>query len=391
MLDPGRPRSPLLAALALVALLGAACTSNDDGDVAPTPAADTTGTPAPSPTEQTATPQPSPTPTAEPEGRSIAPGGRTSDPAIDALIEALLTADAAALEGRFSGTEARHYDNETRQYQISLVAAWAARLAASERTLYAVTEAHPQQSPSADVDIALAVSENGGEATGWHFRFVLPDRLVDLAIGIEPPRSAVASVTGSYDRFLVLPPLEDLPKPPPGHPLSVRSGDAGVDALIALVEGGDADGLLAAVEYARTLCGADAMPACGSEPPGTEVAALPLRSPRQAPQVREAEYVEGLVRDFLGYQTTLHAVAAVPEGFEPAADHLLILVTESAPFDWESWGLFERDGQVVGVHAPAGAPARPLSASRRPRSAARRRHAGRPRPTIGRRAHRRRA
>ena len=70
----------------------------------------------------------------------------------------------------------------------------------------------------------------------------------------------------------VLPAADELPQPPPGHELSVRSGDAEVDGLIALVEAQDAASLIAAADLGPT-----------SE--------LPVRACRPAVELRDAEYV----------------------------------------------------------------------------------------------------
>ncbi|MDA1061781.1 MAG: hypothetical protein O2895_02570 [Chloroflexi bacterium] len=355
MLDLGRPRPvPLLAALAVAVLLAAACTNDDDATATATATPDAAGTASPSSTERPATAEPSPTPAAEPEGPSIAPDGRTSNPAINALIETLLGADAAALEARLGSVPGRAgFSAGATELRDVPIAEWTARLGAAGRRLYAVTRTDPQQSPPSDIEITLAVSEEARPVEAWRFAF-RKGELVDLVLGISGLPGAVPSVVAFSERFLVLPPLQDLPQPPPGHALSVRTGEAGVDALLALIEAGDADGLLAAVEYASTPCQADALPSCGGEAAGTRVDALPVRAPHFATQMQASADVELLLRELLRHPTTLHAVARVPAGFAPTADHLLIMIIESAPFDWETWGLFERDGTVVGVHRPTG-------------------------------------
>ena len=77
----------------------------------------------------------------------------------------------------------------------------------------------------------------------------------------------------------------------------------------------------------------------------------------QALEVRQPDYIEELMRDLLELETSLHAVAIVPARSVPAADHVVILHVARPPFSSSSWGFFERDGQVVGMHVSPSLPA----------------------------------
>src|SRR5690606_23921462 len=48
--------------------------------------------------------------------------------------------------------------------------------------------------------------------------------------------------------------------------------------------------------------------------------------------------------------SALHAVVEVPDGYLLEAQHLLVFVTQVAPYHWESAGLYEQDGRIVGIH-----------------------------------------
>jgi hypothetical protein len=45
----------------------------------------------------------------------------------------------------------------------------------------------------------------------------------------------------------------------------------------------------------------------------------------------------------------LESVANIPAGFTPAADHVLIFVRQVDRYRWQSEGLFEHDGKIVGI------------------------------------------
>jgi hypothetical protein len=45
----------------------------------------------------------------------------------------------------------------------------------------------------------------------------------------------------------------------------------------------------------------------------------------------------------------LHAVVRLPVGYQPRAEHLILLVTEVNPYRWQTLGVFERDGQITGI------------------------------------------
>ena len=340
------PSLAVLVALLASALL-AAC-SDDDDDSTPTPTESATATASPTETTPTSTATASATATPQPEP-SLAPDGRTGDPAIDGWIEALLTEDSAALVARIPFIEASYYGQVDGEPQFAPFADLAARFAAAERELYAVALRAPGMAPRAEYDITLAVQEAGRDVEGWRFA-ILEDRVVDLTFGHSPPSAAVPSVhAGTYDQFLVLPPSEFLPQPPPAHPISVRSGDDGVDALLSLLEEGDADGLVAAVEWDRTRCAGDGLAPC--EDGEAPIDSLAFRDCTAAWRYFDAGFVESQLRELAGRELSLHAVADVPPGTAgPAVHHSLIVVFEVAPLEWETAALLEREGRIIGIN-----------------------------------------
>ena len=98
-------------------------------------------------------------------------------------------------------------------------------------------------------------------------------------------RPSAVGVAKSFERFIVLSPLEDLAQPTPGYKLRAvrpRTGDADVDQLLA------------------SLWARDRRGAWGG-------------------------------------------------GYLPTASHLLVVVREPSPYDFELMGLLEADGSIVGL------------------------------------------
>ena len=190
--------------------------------------------PAPPLSGATATPQataPAATATTEPFPPAIAPDGRTPDAALNTLIEGLLSDDAGTLEGRFADVEASDSGGEVTENRAVPTSEWTAHLAGAQRSLYTVTTGHPRASPPRDVDVMLSVSIDG-KREGW--RFSIDSCQLIRVVMLDRP-SAVG-VAKSFERFIVLSPLEDLAQPTPGYKLRAvrpRTGDADVDQLLA--------------------------------------------------------------------------------------------------------------------------------------------------------------
>ncbi len=268
----------------------------------------------------------SPSPTSAASGPTIAPDGRTPDPALNALIETLLTDNADGLIQRHGGVFIQEYIPERGLGRRIPATEWAPLLAASQRSLYAVAKGHPQVSPPRDVDVVLTAMRDG-KREGW--RFAVDDgKVVDLYVG-DQPSTLVASVTGTYEQFLVLPPVEDLPKPPVAHSLSTRTGDPSVDSLLDVLGKRDAGGLVARVQYNQ----------------GT----IPEQSCGGRREAFDQDAVQRWIGVFAPQTHSLHAVARLPDGYQPPASHLVIIVVETAPYDWEMIGLLEAEGKVVSL------------------------------------------
>lgn len=294
----------------------------------PTPQAAGTPTPLPS-VLPTATNRPAPT-----GSPALAPGGRTGDPLLDAHIHRLLAAGAAELNGLFPGVAAREQrcDLECRGSDLELQD-WTSRLAGAERSLYAVFTGD-----ESDVEIVIAVRSGGGPAEAW--RFGIDDaRLRDVRIFIDAPPSAAEgplyaarirspSPASQFERFYVLPPQDELPRPPRMHPLSVRPGRPGVDALMATLEARDAVRLRAAF----------------ADPAAPPVRDCETIGPR-VDRTYAATWAEVTARQLGG----IHSVVDVPEGHQPRSDHLVIAFRQIKPYWWVATGILEREGRIVGV------------------------------------------
>ena len=279
---------------------------------------------------------------------SMAPDGRTGDPAIDALIETLVHGNPAALKREFSDIPARQEncipipDNLgacSIEYERVSPAGWIARFASSGRSLYAVADNDP-------VVIAITADTGADSADGWRFG-VRNGRLLDVEFRAgearpELPPGASPSPTYfwsrvlnyapdpayQYEEFLVLPPLEMLPEAPAWYDLSTRSGDAGIDSILALLEARDAEGLQAAFAAPLELTVRD----CRFSDPEDKTAAA-----------------EAWARDTAERATKLHAISNTPEGYHPAAEHVIEVVLEVNPLRWHGTAIMERDGEIVGV------------------------------------------
>jgi hypothetical protein len=274
---------------------------------------------------------------------SFAPDGRSGDPEVDGIIEALLHNDAIQLGQRFpiAGGEETCTQilgqcsvDQSREPNAS----WTARLAGSKRSLYTVVTGN-----STDVEVYLAVDEGtSNRASAWVFG-IQSGRLVTLAIRLsqdapaqaQPDRtylSALAAYAPSpareYQRFYVLPPRDELPRPPAAQPLSVRTGDAGVDRLLALIEQKNGAGL-------TTL-----LPAPGQ---------VLYRECQGEDRALDAKGVALRLGELLPSVAGVHGVALMPQGYEPAAEHLLLFVVQTAPYCWQTLGVFEKDGRLLGL------------------------------------------
>ena len=290
--------------------------------------------PAPPLVQATGTPQPSPEPS--PELPTFAPDGRTGIAELDRIIDDFLTLNAAALAGAYPGLTAQEASVGP---DATLDAGqWAAHLAASDRSLYAVLR-EPTGSgvfPPHDYNVVLSVGEAGYPAAGWRIA-VADGRVVELVSGSARARIDTGSLNGTpssyagdvgfnYEQFLVLPPRSDLPQPPLFHDLSERTSAPNVDGILALVAAHDADGLVNLLE--------------------PDVLRWDCNVPLSPNADRAAETVSRIAEQGVGLRT----VAAVPDGDLSTAEHSIILVIEDSPYVWSAAALLERDGRIAGIN-----------------------------------------
>ncbi|HEU0075985.1 MAG TPA: hypothetical protein VFS30_18470 [Dehalococcoidia bacterium] len=303
-----------LAVLAMVVIVVIAIVAIDDDAEAPSNAA--TASPTPSASQ---TPAASPTPEArEP---TFAPDGRTGIAELDRIIDDFVRLDAGVLAAAYPDVILRDFNGETDD--LLPAPDWAARLVSSERSLYSVARERDGSGilPARQFNITLRVTEAGEKENTW-FIAVQNESIVDLLGNSGPP--SPHDVTFSYELFLVLPPRSELPLPPASHALTITTGDSGVDALISLLAAHDGDGLVAA-------------------------AAMPLT--RIQCSIRQAQRDDVATRELgeiAAEAIGIHAVAVLPEGYQPAADHLIMVVLEVSPYRWRVAGLMARDGSIVG-------------------------------------------
>ena len=279
-----------------------------------------------------------------PAGRepTVAPDGRTGDAELDEAIEALLHDDDATLLRAFGGVAARRdicipipNDLGACRGSSERVPAedWTQRFGATERSLYAVLNRDP-------ADVIIAADSGAEAAEAWRFG-VRGGEVVDIQFSEPAPRRPGSTIPflfepntftpdpgRDYEQFLVLPPVEEQPQPPSSHPLSIRTGDAGVDSILAPLATFDAAGLLRHI---------------------ASPSALLVRECQGEDSTRDASYVESWVNQLAGQAYGIHAVIQLPEGYQPSANHMVIVVRELNPLNWDVVGILEQDGAVVGV------------------------------------------
>jgi hypothetical protein len=335
--------SCLHAACVLVLTMLIAGCSDDDAD---------SPTPSPTTAASASATASTPTPTASPT-LPHAPQGRSGVAALDALIEVLLRGQADELASQFTVSARQNCSSAsptaTPAPRVTMPASeWTSRFASASRSLYAVFRGQENEVPRAEFQVVFSVSA-ADAPTGWRF-YVDGDRVIDVVAGCDGPPSVYApSVVGAYDRFVILPSREELPKPPPGHPLSMRSGVREVDAILEVLERRDLASLNALVSLQEYPCEAqgEAVLRCAAGASAT----TPVRG---FPELTCSAHLARLSeRAFLDWATrpgaTLHAVAVVPSGHAPESDHTIIVITPVRPFKWESNGLLIRAGRVVGA------------------------------------------
>ena len=298
---------------------------DDDEATAPTPAASAT-----LPATATTPPGPTPTPDPAPRDPAYAPDGRTGEARLDAIIEDMLTADAATLAERYGRAEV------SPDFGGTLIApgVWTRRLAAAQRRLHAVFRREVHQ------DIYLEVVTDTGSLEGWQV-IVQVGNVLDIRInsseGYGPditPGNLRALVlptpdlSRNYAGYLVLPPQAELPQPPAVHALATLTGEPAVDGLLALVQAGDTSGLVAAVATPD---------------------ALRVRQCEGNDTLEGMAYVEAWADEAIETVRGVQSVARVPEGFFPPAGHIIVFTTQVDRFWWQVMGVLEQDGKVVAL------------------------------------------
>ena len=137
----------------------------------------------------------------------------------------------------------------------------------------------------------------------------------------------VPSLQREYNRYFVLPPQDELPRPPAMHVTSVRTGNPGVDALLGLIESDDRPALVRALDTPAQVL---------------------VRTCRGFDALQDAAHIDQLLATALPRIAGVHAVARLPQGYQPAATHLVILIEQVNPFHWQALGILEREGKIAG-------------------------------------------
>jgi hypothetical protein len=299
--------------------------------------------------EVTAMPSPGATPTvatetSESREPSFAPDGRTGIVELDALVDTLVTGDSgeilAAIGDRsFRALTLRTWDAGGRAIDMP-PEQWSAELAASSRSLFTIVQADPKEFPGRDFNLVLRLAE----AEYWNFA-VRDSSVVEIVRssdavltfptgepGFEYSGQAndfrLPSIERLPERYVVLPPPQDIPHPASGHDLSTRTGNQNVDAILSIIQASDETGL------AESLSSPDS---------------LLTRDCRWGDSTEDAAAVQEWTHETAHQAYSLHAVVEMPQGYQPPSHHLIILTTQKGPYWWVTTGLLEHNGKVVGL------------------------------------------
>ena len=275
-----------------------------------------------------------------------APAGRTGITDVDVVIDALVSDSAASLLRAFATVQGTHQDCVPRggpgcshENRRALPEEWTERLVTGRQGLYAVTTNQTGQ-----VDVFIAVDGGDYAFESWHFT-LSGNRITALRIVPPIPASILnpavlaqridwwhvqdyaPTVSSNLELFFVLPP-RDLLQPPTGHPLTTRTGDPGIDALINIVASKDASRLTAALDSLD----------------GTL-----LRKCGNSQDVEASPAIDTWARTTLPLLLNLEAVINLPDGYHPSGEHLIVFRTQFNPYHWGAFGLVERDGRITAV------------------------------------------
>ena len=262
-------------------------------------------------TTSIAPPRPADVPSA-----TFAPTGRSGKPELDQVIDALVRADAAALSRAYPELAGREHlcaeviDQFCNYREIRVPNdEWTRRLASAKRSLYAVATAI-----GAYTEIVLLVDSESRTGEAWVF---VSDGITIRGLTIYPPepgragmhrlermgRVGVPSPAYWHDQFFVLPPAADLPMAPLDHPLSIKTSDTNVDALLSVMQTGDISSFASAIPGAGV-----SLRRCWESDVDLDLRAAREWATEQMPRVR------GVL-----------SVIDLPSGYLPAADHMILL------------------------------------------------------------------
>jgi hypothetical protein len=108
-----------------------------------------------------------------------------------------------------------------------------------------------------------------------------------------------------------------------------------VDGLLAFLEAGDASALTS------TASGNVINRRCERNPE------------RLVDLVVDATFLDEWAAEIVSQVESIYAVVDLPPGYQPAGEHLLIIVMRQGPYWWETQGILESAGKVAGIIAPA--------------------------------------
>lgn len=216
---------------------------------------------------------------------------------------------------------------------------WASRLAAAKRSLYSVYIA--PVGGKADVHILLTVDTGARIAEVWRVSVASgrPVAVEILPAGPDPgpvlepafyflANAHAPSPASQYELFYVLPPVDALPKAPPVHPVTTRTGIAGIDALLTALESRDPSVI---------------------RPRLADPAAPLVRQCEREEKREDSAFAARWSQELRDQLHGVHSVSRIPDGYQPRADHLVIVYRQLKPYWWTATGILERDGRIVGL------------------------------------------
>jgi len=288
-----------------------------------------------------------------------APSGRSGIPAVDATIDATLRFDPAVIAALGAVSWDGTVDCTAARARPLDAAAMAAAFAATRPPLHSAFAPAQADAAGRHDQYALVFGRGrrgGAAATARAWRIdVAGNRITGAStycgfadVLFEPPLTQV-------ERYLLLPPVADLPPPVALHANPPATGRAALDAIVAEALAGNAGALTRRLRASDVACSAGeappfAAPPCdGGRAEGELVSSVAVAECGHV-RLADLDAARGELASLLeGPAFALHAIAALPAGYAAAGDMLVLLSRETRRYNWASLGLVVDGDAITGL------------------------------------------